>query len=318
MKRTAIAAIVLSLAGTATVSSQQEQAPRWGVVFYPDPLGSLRVADIQSKLGLSDEQKAAVKQLEVEWLEVRKQLQESRAGLSEKEFAEKQREAVKPFEAKARGLLSEEQQEQLEQIRRRQRAELFSPLLELRRQEMREELSLDEKQKQAIEELHEQWIEKALRLAKLDAKAPAGKTWWASEYARAVFQTKWEFQPRVRSLTNRILRAPQLARLHQIEWQEICSLEGAGVLVRSQVVQYLGLTEEQQKSIRALADESGREERWSKQGLRRRDALHKAVAQLTFFQRIRWNALIGKPYERYRWLFEESAGQEEAKSDAAN
>lgn len=322
MKRSAIAAIALSLAGTATVWCQQDQPRQWE---YPHTLGALRVANVQSELGLSDEQKAAVKQLEAEWLEVWKQLQKSRAGLSEKEFAEKQSESKKPFESKARDLLSEEQQEALRKIQRRGGAELLNPLRELLTQEMQKELALDEEQKQAIEGLHQEWIKEIDSLDGLSENTPVGQTWWESDFARAVFRVQREFKPRVRSLTKEILRGPQLARLHQIEWQTSCVSEGANVLVRSQVAEYLGLTEEQQKSIRALADEGGRKERElrregedDKQIIARREALHKALAQLSFLQRIRWNAMIGKPYRGYKWMFEESAKQEEKKTDGAN
>ena len=113
------------------------------------------------------------------------------------------------------------------------------------------------------------------------------------------------------------LRPEQARRLKQIAWQE----GGASAFGDPELIEALGLTEEQKESIRVIRDEARRAgwvgprpggprpEDWKKAADSWRNARDRVLAVLTADQEARWRELTGEPFKgEIRLLFPSSFG----------
>jgi hypothetical protein len=99
------------------------------------------------------------------------------------------------------------------------------------------------------------------------------------------------------------LARQQYDRWIEIEWQRAADRDGPAVFLEQAVVDYLTLSDGQQRQIQAIADETKRQVEYEEKERRfypatkiPRANLFRALAVLTSRQKQLWAGFLGKPY----------------------
>jgi hypothetical protein len=115
------------------------------------------------------------------------------------------------------------------------------------------------------------------------------------------------FTARRDKLLQKLLTPPQHDRWIEIEWQKKADEEGPSVLLEKGVVEYLSLSDAQQRQIQTIAAETKQQveteekNRHFVEAMKKPAAnLPKALAVLKPHQKQQWGDLLGKPYRDQR------------------
>jgi hypothetical protein len=176
------------------------------------------------------------------------------------------------------------------------------PLLLLEQPSVQEKLKLSKEQTQQV--------------ARLAARRRTA-FWDSPDLSLERWRTKFEELAAREKAVLEGLRPEQARRLKQIAWQE----GGASAFGDPELIEALGLTEEQKESIRVIRDEARRAgwvgprpggprpEDWKKAADSWRNARDRVLAVLTADQEVRWRELTGEPFKgEIRLLFPSSFG----------
>lgn len=158
---------------------------------------------------------------------------------------------------------------------------------------VQEELKLTEEQKQLLQDLRNDLRQKMASLREIEDRQQR-------------FQRMREITQEAQELLDAILEPNQKTRLEQIELQ----LQGPRALLRRDVAEKLGLTEEQRSKIREIFESlrpdfsriremSPEERRQFFQSMRERaeKAQQEALAVLTPEQKEKWEKMLGAPFD---------------------
>ncbi len=175
-----------------------------------------------------------------------------------------------------------------------------SRLALLETEQVREELAINDEQKPKIDNLLKEWQEQSR--APFDAAFREARD-QSEQERRKSFDDARRKSEEVTSQTEKrlagILKAPQLQRLDQLLTQQ----QGVSALITPEVIKQLKLTAKQQKTIRALQQDSQPRgfgpPGFGPPGPPRadEDSMKKAVATLSDSQRTAWLELTGKPFD---------------------
>ncbi len=265
---------------------------------------SITELEVQDRLSFSAEQRQKIAELVKE----RDANQAETHTQAKKESAatwRRRREITAEFEKKVRDELSPEQQTQWSRLKQLEFASFAGPAWRVLDNQMQEEITLTNTQAAAVDELQKEFCHEIERImaATSEAERTTGTSQWKSAFMIKVREASAAFDARRDILLNKILTRRQYNRWIQIEWQRTAEQGGPAVLLEKSVIEYLTLSDAQQREIQTIADETKRQveaerkERYFWEATKISAAnLRKALTVLTLHQRRRWTNLLGQPY----------------------
>jgi hypothetical protein len=264
----------------------------------------ITAGEVQDRLNLSPEQRQKIAELgkerDAKLADMRAQTKKDGAA-----YYSQYQQITGEFEKLVRAELSPQQQKQWSKLKQLNFASFSGPAWRVLEEELQDELKLADGQAAAVDELQKEFCRECERI--MDAtgqeEVPSGKSYWESAFMVKVREASATFDARRDTLLEKVLTRPQYDRWRQIEWQRAAGEIGPAVLLDKGAVEYLTLSDAQQREIQAIADatqrqvETERNERRFLEAMKTPSAdLDKALAILTQQQRQLWADLLGKPY----------------------
>lgn len=287
MVRSALLATVLLLTAKPPSAQAQQAEPR-----PPAALAILHDRERQQELDLSTEQFDAVEDLWRGW-------EKAAAAFGEDDgYWPKRRE----YSQRALELLSDGQRGKLLRMLLRHDLERTStPLFWLRYPRTQAELRLSGEQKNAIERLQSEWVERAFAALKgLEPTGPPHFPWLTRDIAAKRAELEREFQSRMDDELERILTADQRRRFNEITIQVETRTQGPRIFQDPRVAPALGFSVEQQERLSGLITELRNQNAANPLGSteRERQGIREVVSSiLTPEQQRRWKELLGDPLD---------------------
>jgi hypothetical protein len=300
----------------AAATCKSEEPPATAKKRLPTRISASVIApEVQDRLKLSSDQRKRIAELGAE-LDAKLAALRAQPGAKGRVTWSQEQEVTDQFEKQVRPELSPEQQKQWSRLKWLEMATFSGPGWAVLEQDMQTELKLADRQAAVIDELQKEFCRECERIVDnmAEAQAPPGIGSGQSPIMIKVYEANAAFDARLRPLLEEVLSPEQHSRWGEIQWQRTAERTGPAVLLEKSVIEYLALSETQQREIQRISDEAThqfeveqKEGRFSAAMKIPVASLAKALAVLTPRQKRLWASLLGEPFRDLLWQLRDSA-----------